>query len=108
MPQLPEMTPEARAANLEKAAAARTARADVKRRLKAGTATLADVLAEAASDQVIARIRVVSLLESLPGVGKVRARQAMELIGIRENRRAGGLGSNQRDALEREFAPVPA
>ena len=48
-------------------------------------------------------MRVSALLESLPGVGKVRAKQIMERLSISENRRVGGLGANQIAALEREF-----
>ena len=36
---------------------------------------------------------MVSLLESLPGVGKVKARKIMEDIGIADNRRVQGLGA---------------
>jgi ribosomal protein S13 len=43
------------------------------------------------------------VLESLPGVGKVRARQIMEQIGISESRRVRGLGTQQLSSLEREF-----
>jgi len=43
------------------------------------------------------------LLESMPGVGKVRAKQIMERLGIAESRRVRGLGTNQRSALEHEF-----
>jgi ribosomal protein S13 len=46
---------------------------------------------------------VSALLESLPGVGKVRAKQIMERLGIAESRRVRGLGANQRASLEREF-----
>lgn len=48
-------------------------------------------------------MKVSALLESLPGVGKVRAKQIMERLGISESRRVRGLGSNQIASLEREF-----
>ena len=96
---LPTLTPEERAAALEKAARARRERAEVKSRLKHGTTTLPDVLRYAAGDEVIARMKVSSLLEALPGVGKVRAAQAMERLGISESRRVRGLGASQRAAL---------
>jgi ribosomal protein S13 len=48
-------------------------------------------------------MKVSALLESLPGVGKVRAKQLMERLGIADSRRVRGLGTNQRAALEREF-----
>ncbi len=49
-------------------------------------------------------MRVIDLLQSMPGLGKVRARQVMERLGIAESRRVRGLGSKQVAALEREFA----
>ena len=48
-------------------------------------------------------MRVLDLLQSMPGLGKVRARQTMERLGISESRRVRGLGSNQIASLEREF-----
>jgi hypothetical protein len=96
---LPPLTPEERAAALEKAAQARKERAEVKNRLKRGSVTLPEVLMESQTDDVIGRMKVSALLESLPGVGKVRAKQIMERLGIAESRRIRGLGTNQRDAI---------
>lgn len=93
----PPLTPEQRAAALAKAAEARTARAAVKARLKSGSLTLAEALAT--KDDAVGKLKVVSLLESLPGVGKVKARKLMEEIGIAENRRVQGLGAQQKQAL---------
>jgi len=44
-------------------------------------------------------MKVSALLEALPGVGKVRAKQIMEQLGIAESRRVRGLGSNQWAAI---------
>jgi hypothetical protein len=100
---LPPLTPEQRAAALEKAAAARRARAEVKNRLKYSQGSLGEVIKEGQSDEVIGKIKVSALLEALPGVGKVRARQIMEEIGISESRRVRGLGANQIAALVERF-----
>ena len=100
---LPPLTPEQRQAALEKAAAARRERAEVKNRLKHSGASLNEVVQEGQKNPVIGKMRVSALLESLPGVGKVRAKQIMERLSISENRRVGGLGANQIAALEREF-----
>lgn len=100
---LPPLTPEQRAAALEKAAKARKERADVKNNLKRGTITLPAVLKQGQSDDTVGKMKVSALLESMPGVGKVRARQIMERLGIAESRRVRGLGANQRSALETEF-----
>ena len=93
----PQLTPEQRAAALEKAAEARAARAEIKARLKMGSLSLADALAS--DDTNVGKLKVVSLLESLPGVGKVKARRVMDEIGIADNRRVQGLGAQQRAAL---------
>lgn len=100
---LPELTEEQRAAALEKAAAARRARAELKDRLKRGGTTLAEVLKNAENDDVLGKMKVSALLEALPGVGKVRAQQAMERLEIASSRRLRGLGERQRKALLAEF-----
>lgn len=96
---LPPRTPDQRAAALEKAAAARKERAKVGGQLKSGFISLPQVLASGQADEVIGRMKVSAVLESLPGIGKVRARQIMEEIGIPESRRVRGLGARQRAAL---------
>jgi hypothetical protein len=104
MPLPPTLTPEQRQAALEKAAIARRRRADVKEKLKAGSLSLKELFAQGDGDEILAKLKVVSVLESLPGVGKVRARRLMEELDISESRRLRGLGRNQRDALLARFA----
>jgi transposase len=101
---LPQLTDEQRAAALQKAAAARRARAEWKERLKRGGASLDEVLKEADTDEVLGKMKVSALLEALPGVGKVRAGQIMERLEIAPSRRLRGLGDRQRKALLSEFA----
>jgi hypothetical protein len=101
---LPILTLEQRKAALEKAALARQLRADVKVRLKSSTVTLSEVIQDSRTDDVIAKLRVVDLLQSMPGVGKVRAQEIMQRIGIADSRRLRGLGANQVSALLAEFA----
>lgn len=107
MPTPPPQTPESRQAALEKAAAARRIRAEAKEKLKMGSLNLAELFAEADQDtsdgDMLAKLKVVSVLESLPGVGKVRARKIMEELEISESRRIRGLGANQRKALLERF-----
>lgn len=99
MSQPPSLTPEQRAAALEKAAEARRVRAEVKMLLKLNRITLAELFERADTDEIVAKLKVVSVLESLPGVGKVRARRTMADLDIADNRRLRGLGANQRAAL---------
>jgi transposase len=100
---LPPLTPEQRQAALDKAAASRRERAAVKNRLKHSGASIVEVLEQGQDNEVIAKMRVVDLLQSMPGVGKVRARQIMDRLHISESRRVRGLGTNQVAALQREF-----
>jgi len=99
---LPTLTPEQRQQALEKAAEARRKRAELKSQLKSGNTSLATVLAKD-SDETVGKMKVSSVLESMPGVGKVRARKIMEKLDISASRRVRGLGSKQKDALLAEF-----
>ncbi len=101
---LPPLTPEQRAAALEKAAEARRVRAEVKNRLKRSGASIAEVIASGQTDDIIGKMKVSALLESMPGVGKVRAAEIMERLNIAVNRRVRGLGTHQAAALTKEFA----
>lgn len=100
---LPELTPEQRAAALEKAAAARRARAELKDRLKKGETDLKTVLKSAETDEIIGKMKVSALLEALPKVGKVKAQEIMTELEIAPTRRLRGLGDRQRRALLERF-----
>jgi Spy/CpxP family protein refolding chaperone len=99
MPQPPSLTPEQRHAALEKAARARRERAEIKDHLKSGRVTLRELLTKAESDEIVGKMKVLAVLEALPGTGKVKARRLMEHVGISETRRLQGLGAKQREAL---------
>src|SRR5205085_9461828 len=89
MPLPPPLSPEARAKALEKAAAARRQRAELKDKLKMGSLTLKELIDQGENDEVVGKMKVLTVLESLPGVGKVRARRLMDEIRISEARRCG-------------------
>jgi hypothetical protein len=103
MPQPPALTPEQREQALAKAAVARRARAELKEKLKMGSLTLAELLAQSSNDHV-GKMKVLAVIEALPGVGKVKARRTMEEIGIADTRRVRGLGEQQRKALLAAFS----
>ncbi|MFZ4515189.1 MAG: integration host factor, actinobacterial type [Acidimicrobiia bacterium] len=104
MPLPPALTPEQRQAALDKAAAARRIRAEAKEKLKMGSLTLRELFEAGDADEILGKLKVVSVLESLPGVGKVRAKRLMEELEISDSRRVRGLGRNQREALLARFA----
>jgi hypothetical protein len=94
---LPQLTDDQRKAALEKAAAARHARAELRDKIKKGEVTLAEVLDS--EDPIAARMKVSALIESLPGYGKAKAAKIMNELGISPSRRVKGLGARQREQL---------
>jgi hypothetical protein len=99
MPLPPALSADQRQAALEKAAVARRLRAELKEKLKMGSISLSELLHQADTDEVVGKMKVLSVLESLPGLGKVKARRLMEDVGISETRRLHGLGDQQRKKL---------
>jgi hypothetical protein len=94
---LPKLSLEEKQKALEKAQLVRSQRAQIRQRLKDNKITLDEILAD--NDGVISRMRVTYLLESLPRIGKVKAKKIMNDIGIDETRRIQGLGTRQKKAL---------
>ncbi len=104
MPSPPKLTDAQRRAALEKAAEARRVRADLKALIKMGSLTIVDVLEQSDTNEIVSRTKVLAVLESMPKIGKVKARRIMQEIGIAESRRLRGLGDQQRAALISEFS----
>jgi hypothetical protein len=102
---LPKLSAAQRAEALEKAKAVRKEHGDLMAALKAGTLSLTDLLAR--EDAVVGKVRVRRVLESLPGIGAVRAGQLLSDLGISETRRVQGLGSGQRARRLALFPPTP-
>lgn len=99
----PQLTPEQRQQALLKAANSRKRRAEVKSKMKNGEVSIDDILLLAKNEDAIAKMRVKELLESLSGVGKVRAQSLMERLKISPSRRIQGLGRLQVKQLREEF-----
>lgn len=95
----PALTSDDRAAALAKAAEARRARAELKQLLKMGSISFREAVDRTANDEVIAKTKVLTVLESLPRLGKVKSRRLLEDIGIAESRRMQGLGQHQKAKL---------
>jgi len=99
----PQLTPEQRQEALLKAAMSRKRRAEVKIMIKNGEFSVDAILEMAMRDEAVAKMRVKELLESLSGVGKVRAQSLMERLNISPTRRIQGLGRLQIKQLREEF-----
>jgi guanylate kinase len=99
----PQLTPEQRQQALLKASSSRKRRAEVKASLKNGDYSIDNILEIARNEEAVAKMRVKELLESLSGVGKVRAQSLMERLNISPSRRIQGLGRLQIKQLREEF-----
>ena len=106
MSQPPTLSSEQRQEALNQAALARRVRADTKDELRRGSLSFNDLLDLAKHDEMIGKMKVLSVLESMPGLGKVKSRRLMAEIGIASNRRLRGLGETQKVLLCEFFGSV--
>jgi guanylate kinase len=103
MSNVPILTKEERAQALQRAKESRKVRAAIKEQVRTGALSVIDVLKLSDNDPVIAKMRAIELLESVPGYGKIRASNLMEKFAISSTRRLQGLGRHQRLAIVKEF-----
>ncbi|AJC11939.1 MAG: integration host factor, actinobacterial type [Berryella intestinalis] len=95
---IPQLSAEERKAALEKAKAARIKRAEIREQLKSGKLSVKDILGMK-DDPVVGRMKVSTLIETLPGYGKAKSEKIMAELQIAESRRLRGLGERQQTAL---------
>jgi DNA uptake protein ComE-like DNA-binding protein len=95
---LPNLSDADRRAALKKAAEARQKRAALRADIKSGKVAFA-ALMKKSDDPIVARMKVSTLLESLPGFGKAKAAKIMTELEISDSRRVQGLGARQREML---------
>jgi len=100
----PQLTPEDRARALAQAKAARQRRAAIKSQVKVGSLSIHQVIELARTDEVIAKMRVLELVESISGVGKIRGKALLERLEISLTRRIQGLGKHQMNDLISQFS----
>ena len=63
-----------------------------------------ELLELADGDELVGKMKALAALESMPRLGKVKARRLMNEVGIADSRRLRGLGENQRSQLRAFFA----
>ena len=95
---IPQLTAEERREALEKAKTARIKRAQIREDLKNKKLSLEEVL-KMKDDPIVGRMKVSTLIETLPGYGKAKAEKVMKELQIAESRRLRGLGERQQTAL---------
>ena len=96
---VPVLTNEQRIAASAKAVIIRTKRAALRKKLKDSEISFTEVLSVAISDDIISGMKVVTILESLPGIGKIKAAALMDACDIALSRRMKGLGTTQAQKL---------
>ena len=97
------MTPEQRAAALEKARIVRAKRSEITTKMSMGITSPIEVL-DMVDDPVVGKMKVKSFINAIPGYGKIKTEKLMEELGIPEDRRIRGLGSNQMKSLKEALA----
>ncbi len=85
----------------EKAVAARRERATIKALVASGELFFFDLFKD--ERKSIARMKLIDLLQSVPGIGKVRAELILDRTKISPSRRIGGVGHRQIQLLREEF-----
>ena len=79
------MTPEQRAAALEKARIGRAKRSEIPTKMSMGITSPIEVL-DMVDDPVVGKMKVKSFINAIPGYGKVKTEKLMEELGIPEDR----------------------
>ena len=82
-----------------KAAEVRGQRDGLKAGINSGEMLLGEVLGKADADEGIADIKLLSLVDCIPGLGKVRGRRLLGDLGWAETVKLGELGSKQQGEL---------
>jgi hypothetical protein len=100
---IPHLSAEQLEQSRKAAAQARHKRAVFKQRLRCGELVFGEALEIARKDEVLSRMKVTSLLRTMPRVGEKRAVALMERHTIAPSRRIRGLGKHQLEALRTEF-----
>ena len=97
----PRLSSRARRKAGEKAVLARQDRAKVKEQVASGELFFFDLFKD--ERKSIARMKLVDLLQSVPGIGPARAQIIFERTKISPSRRIGGVGHRQIQLLRQEF-----
>jgi len=97
----PRLSSRARRKAGEKAVLARQDRAKVKEQVASGELFFFDLFKD--ERKSITRMKLVDLLQSVPGIGQARAAIIFERTKISPSRRIGGVGHRQIELLRQEF-----
>jgi len=102
-PAIPERSLDQRMAALAIANEARALRAQLKRDLKAGRASIGELLLDPPA--FVQTAKVFDMLLALPKVGRVKATKIMNSCRVSPNKTLGGLSDRQRAELAERLNP---
>lgn len=101
---IPELTDEQRAEALKKAMQARTARKEFRLMLKAGGMEVGEALEQ----PVAKRMKIMAFLMSFPKVGRNKALDIINAVGISQERRVSGLTERQKRGVVEQVLAIQA
>lgn len=101
------LSPQAKKKGLKKAREVKKGRAQLKHCLKNGRHDLQDVFRDKKIFDLACNMKLVELIGSLPGMGKLSAEKLQEKLGISLTKKTGGLGKNQKQKLFDYFGIDP-
>jgi hypothetical protein len=98
------LSDEARKRGLEKARLVRSKRSEIKEQLKNGKTSINDLFNDhKIFEEYIAGMKVLSIVSSLPGNGRVNAIRTLDELRISPHKKIGGLGKNQKASFYKHF-----
>ena len=98
------LSDEARKKGLEKARLVRKKRSEIKEQLKKGKTNINKLFKDQKLfENYIAGMKVLNIISSLPGNGRIHASKVLEELKISSHKKIGGLGKNQKDNFYKYF-----
>lgn len=101
---LANLSDEARKKGLEKARLVRKKRSEIKEQLKKGKTSINKLFKDQELfENYIAGMKVLNIVSSLPGNGRMHAARVLEELKISPHKKIGGLGKNQKENFYKHF-----
>jgi len=101
---LTRLNNESRKKGLEKARVVRKKRSEIKKKLKHGKINIRVLFKDKKLfKEYISGMKVLTIVSSLPGNGKINATNVLEELKINPHKKMGGLGKNQKITFFKYF-----
>lgn len=98
------LSDEARNKGLKKARLVRKKQSEIKEQLKKGKTNMNKLFKDhELFENYIAGMKVLNIVSSLPGNGKMHAARVLEELNISPHKKMGGLGKNQKENFYKYF-----